>query len=420
MRLGDLLDVNELRELIKSRHIIRRDHPELPMAILNYSNSCLFDNFWPETVQHCRGLIINPRPDHEICADCDVLSRPFHKFFNLNHQNQPDYLESNLPKVEPTVTEKMDGWFGIQWKCGDKYGVASRGSFTSEGALFATHKLQKLVKYGAVEEFPKGYTPIYEIIFKAGKIVVDYSFEGLVLLGCVNNETGEELPYYKLREIWEKIAAYAKDNRPWIRLVHAHNLGMSPIQMIKSLEEEGQWEYDGEKKHFNDTYPSEKKSTKNMEGFVLSYPRPGTWPIKVKVKFEEYKRLHKLITGITPQQIWKTLHDPLAPWLENNIPDHFRSWAIKWRDELYQSFQKKLATVMKLVTSTGQDLDENGIGRDDRKMLMAGMMSKNPELAGIAMTLLTGNVYDAHQAIWRTIRPVGRESEVFHREGTGE
>lgn len=392
MRLGDLLDVNELRELIKSRHIIRRDHPELPMAILNYSNSCLFDNFWPETVQHCRGLIINPRPDHEICADCDVLSRPFHKFFSLNDQNQPDYLESNLPKVEPTVTEKMDGWFGIQWKCGDKYGVASRGSFTSEGALFATQKLQKLVKYGAVEEFPKGYTPIYEIIFKAGKIVVDYPFEGLVLLGCVNNETGEELPYEELQRIWAIIAGYSAD-RPWIRLVKAHRMSV------------------------DDCLTSPKT---NFEGFVLSYPRSGTWPIKVKVKLDDYKRLHKLITGVTPQQIWKALHDPLAPWLDNNVPDHFRSWAVKWRDELYQSFQKKLATVMHLITSTGQDLDENGIGRDDRKMLMARMMAENPELAGIAMTLLTGNVYDAHQAIWSTIRPIGRGSEVFYREGTGE
>lgn len=397
MRLGDLLDVNELRELIKSRHIVRRNHPDLPIAILNYTNECMFNDYWPEIVQQCRGLIINPKANHEICDDCQVIARPFHKFFNLNHNSQPDYHESNLPKVEPTVTEKMDGWFGIQWQCGDQYGVASRGSFDSIGAKFATQKLQKLVKYGAIEEFPKGYTPIYEIIAKDCKIVVDYPFEGLVLLGCVNNETGEELPYDELQSVWAKIAGYSADNRPWIRLVKSHRMSV------------------------DDCLISDKK---NFEGFVLTYPRPGTWPVKVKVKLDDYRRLHKLITGVTPQQIWKALHDPMAPWLDGQIPDHFREWAMKWRDELYSLYHAGFMQVVTLCqdpyiveisTATNPMTDPQW-----RKKVFEALTAKRPDYAMVAMNVLDGKIYQAHQAIWSSIRPVGRESDTFYREGQGE
>src|SRR5271165_2275003 len=282
MKLGKLLDVEMLRAFMKDGFILRRNHPTLPLAILNYSNSCMFQDFWPEVVQQCRGLVIGAVRDHDVCDDCDVIARPFHKFFNLNHSSEPLYHEGNLPAVVPTVTEKMDGWFGILWKLnyvvGNEavhYGVASRGSFDSPGANFATAKLGKLIKYGAIDEFPEGYSAVFEIIFKAGRIVVDYPYEGLVLLALVNNETGEEMPYDDLRNVWAKIAAYAADNRPWIRLVKAHDLGSKPIETatIMSTPVWGQ---------------AVPKEIKNQEGFVLTYPRPGTFPIKVKVKFEDY------------------------------------------------------------------------------------------------------------------------------------
>lgn len=433
MKLGDYLDVTELRALMASKHIRMQRHPKLPMAILNYTNECMFDDFWPETVQKCRGLIINPVFNHEPCPDCEILSRPFHKFFNLNHSSQPDYLEANLPTVVPTVTEKMDGWFGIMWKCPTdallceglpefEYGVASRGSFVSPGAEFATQKLQKLVKYGAVEEFPAGFTPVFEIIFKEGKVVVDYPFEGLVLLGLVNNETGEELPYDELRNVWGKIAAYSKDNRPWIRLVKAHNLGPKPFEMMNIYESQGSW--------LNGIKDEKHQGIKDMEGFVLSYPRPGTFPIKVKVKFEEYKRLHRLITGITPQQIWESLHDPMSPWLGNGIPDHFRKWALKWRDELYAGFHQGIMkaefaeqTIRKLIPaeiigniSNHQDKQ----ARENRKDVLEVLERTAPDYATIVLNNLDGRHYDAHQAIWNAIRPVGRESETFYRDGAGE
>src|SRR6266404_2779333 len=141
MRLGEYLDITELHKLIESGHIKMQRHPEYPLAILNYSNECMFDDYWPDVIQKCRGLIINAPTNHAPCEDCEIVSRPFHKFFNLNHNSQPDYIEGNLPESTPTVTEKVDGWFGIMWhykddEKEDHYGIASRGSFTSPGAKF--------------------------------------------------------------------------------------------------------------------------------------------------------------------------------------------------------------------------------------------------------------------------------------------
>jgi RNA ligase len=412
MTLGELLDVDELRDLIQRRYVAVTMHPTLPLAIINYTNQCMFDNFWPETVQLCRGLIINAVNEHDLRGECLVVARPFRKFFNLNHPDQADYAEANLPTtVTPTVTEKMDGWFGILWTMTDKdqvfhAGIASRGSFTSPGALFGTDKLRKFIKYGAIHEFPAGYSPIFEIIFKEGKIVVDYPFEGLVLLGLVNNETGEEMPYEELRNVWAKIASYAKDDRPWIRLVHAHDMSLSECVNYEHLVRPGV------------TRTSNTGSIKNQEGFVITYPRPGTYPIKVKVKFEEYKRLHKLITGVTPQQIWASVHDPMVPWLGGDVPDHFRKWAVKWRDELYERFHTTMIDVLALINSLPVPYvidDDHKLRKDWHEMLIA----RDPKLANIAMEFMYGKHYLAHQAIWKQVRPVGRE-EVFYREGQGE
>lgn len=399
MKLGQLLNVSNLLELMQQRYITMQRHPTLPMAILNYTNNAMFDGFWPPEVQHCRGLIINPVKDHNPCDDCEIISRPFHKFFNLNQTEETRESYLHTLGIEPTITEKMDGWFGIQWKCPDangvmQHGVASRGSFTSPGAVYATQKLQKLVKYGAVEEFPAGYSPIYEIICPDCKIVVDYPFEGLVLLGCVNNETGEDLDYEALQAVWAKIAGYSADNRPWIRLVKAHRMSIG------------------------DCLISDKK---NFEGFVASYARPGLWPAKVKIKLEDYRRLHRLITGVTPQQIWTSLYDPMAPWLGNGVPDHFRKWATGWRDAMYDAFDEKYRKALAIVNDSVFDLANADLtDKQDRKKVSELVKSLAGDLDSTVMYLLEKKAYDAHQSIWRQIRPIGRESETFYREGQGE
>jgi len=405
MYIGELLDMKQLREDMANRKISVNYHPTLPLAILNYTNECMFENYWSEAVKICRGLIVETLGadrNHEIIPEATVVARPFRKFFGLDHAGQEDSSFVNLPQVTPVVTEKVDGWLGILWEYHDKtgtphWGIASRGSFTSPGAQFGTEKLRKMIKYGAIHEFPKGYTPVFEIIFKAGRIVIRYPFEGLILLGCVNIETGEDLSYDVLRDVWAKIASYSA-GVPWIRLVHAHNMTLNECLADKRLD---------------------------REGYVLSFPRPGTYPIKVKVKLEEYKRLHKLITGVTAQQIWEEMANPTKQMLQEPVPAHYRDWVMAHQDRFNRTFASSLLNIMGVVEKTpraiyavnnNEDLKDHTV----RSEVIAALQASDPINAGLAMMIMEGKVTEVFHAIWTPIRPHGRETDTFYRDGQGE
>ena len=48
-------------------------------------------------------------------------------------------------------------------------------------------------------------TYLFEIIYKANRIVVNYNFEGLVLIGAYELHSGKELLYIELLEIADKL-----------------------------------------------------------------------------------------------------------------------------------------------------------------------------------------------------------------------
>lgn len=396
MLLEQLLNMEELEKDLNNRKILMRTHPSLPLAILNYSNECMFENYWSDAVQKCRGLIIEHKDFTKGLTGKEVvISRPFHKFFNLDYEGQPEYHRANLPNVEPTITEKMDGWFGILWQYNGQIGVASRGSFTSGGAVWATERVQKWIKYGANEEFPKGYTPIFEIISKEYRIVVDYPFEGLVLLGCVNNETGEELPYDELRNIWAKIASYAKDTtRPWLRLVKAHSMSLLECE-------------------------SDKKE--NFEGYVLTYPRLGTYPIKVKVKLEEYRELHRVITNITPKAIRRRMENPLADLLKPHLPSDFREWVHTEGEFLLTSLNSHLESTHLLLNNPDikEVISKNDLlSHEGKKHIFAELEFYDSTHARAAMQILEGRISMAYASLWEMVWNTGEN--IYYQEGEGE
>lgn len=374
----------------------------LPLWILNYTNKAMFDQNWCEEVRKCRGLIIHREID-EPWSESRIIARPVPKFFNL--QETPETCEKNLPPCIPEVSEKMDGQLGLLWRWEDPStglkhaGIATRGSFESEGAVFATQKLQKLIKYGAIDEFPQGWTPHFEIIAKHLRIVVDYPYEGIVLLLMVDNKTGEEAPRSVVEDVCHRIAAYSQDGRPWIRLVESHDLDFPDCL-------------------FRGAMPSADGSEKNREGFVLTYYRPYDSPLKVKVKFEEYRRLHRLLTGVTPQQLWFALSNPLFQWTEGELPAHFRQWSQAWRDKLYGQFQSKLFEVF-ICMASELFLNAQTIGR--RAMIEALQhLAGDPAVRSSVMSIYDGKGFQAHRTLWESIRPAGRQSETFHFEGKGE
>ena len=416
MRIEELLDIDNLNELIAEGYIQQRRHLSLPLRILNYSPKCMFDNKWPLEVCLCRGLIVD--------NENNVVSRPLMKFFNLGqvglvfNGGEPlsiavDSLflagAAHVHQSPLTITRKLDGWAGILWHYGEHWGVASRGSFDSPGALYATEKFQKFVKYTATECIPSDYTLFFEIISKVTKVVVPYDWEGLCLLTAIDNKTGEEMEYDQLLQLWKDLNQYAKD-KMWCRIVDRFDKSVEDCVADDDMRE---------------------------EGYVVAVNRKGLPPVRAKIKLAEYCRLHRILCGVTPQKIWAELADPMSPWLAHNttkdwttgklkhdmsVPKDFAEWVRKWHNSLTERFHDELLAAARAHSAfrgmmTNPNLDRKQEEHNKWESLKTLGFSK--ETIKIAVKLYHGKMAEAYSDLWASVRPHGRE-DVFYAEGKGE
>jgi len=158
VKLNSILNVEKLEALIDDGFISRKFHNEYPeLAICNYTPAAQYskDLVWGEELAWCRGLIYN-------VDTMEIVALPFKKFWNFSDERHPETMPENLPHDIPLVTDKLDGSLGIlfEWK-GQNF-VATRGSFHSEQATWATNWLRN--RYPRLQ-LPKGYTLLVEIIF---------------------------------------------------------------------------------------------------------------------------------------------------------------------------------------------------------------------------------------------------------------
>lgn len=284
--------IEQIEENIAKKYISKRKHPHSDMYILNYTNSCQFDQAWNKATIMCRGLIVN--------ENYDILYRPFPKFFNLdqwrslkNHvYNLFGVSYKNAFKEPVSITEKMDGSLGIIYLDEDQnFSICTRGSFASEQALVGTKLLRE--KYPHICPNPH-LTYLVEIIYPENKIVVDYKGESkLVLLACIDNQTGLDCDIY---------------GRPG-----QYNLyGKLPI--VPSFPVINDWKRLGEQKR------------KNFEGYVIRFASG----LRVKIKLDEYMVLHRILTCTTNKTVLESLASGRNPLVELGlrIPDEFCNWLI--------------------------------------------------------------------------------------------
>src|SRR6266852_4602188 len=130
MHISELLDERLLTEHLRNGLVSARRHSRCPLTIYNYTPQCTFANHWDSITEQCRGLIVDDAGR--------VIAKPFRKFFNLNTSFRPETHEANLPPEPPEVTDKLDGSLGILWQYDGEVGIATRGAFESEQAVWAT------------------------------------------------------------------------------------------------------------------------------------------------------------------------------------------------------------------------------------------------------------------------------------------
>jgi RNA ligase len=134
--------------------------------------------------RECRGLIFD--------RDGNIMSRPFHKFFNVNEreETQSHAIDMSQPHV---IMEKMDGSM-IRPILVDGYLRLATKMGVTEVAMQAESWLaaqDRRLKEWLRTMVDLGLTPLFEWVSPFNQIVLAYEAADLVYLGTRDNVTGE-------------------------------------------------------------------------------------------------------------------------------------------------------------------------------------------------------------------------------------
>jgi RNA ligase len=329
-------DLTILGDYISKGLVIGQMHPTLPLAIFNYSRECQYNGNWDDVTLNCRGLVLDIKGN--------VIAKPFPKFFNYEEHKPED-----IPNENFEVYEKMDGSLGIIFHYEGEWHIATRGSFTSEQAIKGKELLDKLSKTALIP----GYTYLVEIIYPENRIVVDYGDEEkLVVLGAYNNETGKEVEVGEMvNEGWEVVMKYKTWGEDW-----------------KTLK---------------------KEISKDNEGYVIRF----SGGMRMKIKGEEYVRLHRILTNFSTKDIWELLKngEPLEPFLDR-VPDEFDAWV----KEVVKDIQTQFDTIKNKIETEFRELID--------KKEFADKIADNPNRS-LLFKRLDSYSPQFDEMVWKLIKP---------------
>lgn len=372
MKLWNYLDVDKLEQHIAAKLVDCRYHKDFQnLMILSYGRRAVYENLWDDVTTRCRGLIVD-------FATGDIIARPFEKFFNIDTdgiaETQPFFLRLQGP---PIVDEKLDGSLGTLYSYQGAHAVASKGSFHSEHAEWATKWYREHVPD---PRWPEGYTPVVEMICESVQHhVVHYGWEGLVLTALIHKETGSEKNIYDL-EYWGR--------QNGIKTVRHFKIGMEDAVAAN--------------------WP-------NQEGFVLVWPRPGQTPLRVKVKTAEFLRLQKIMHSISPRHVFEYLRDTGSvpqEWLDT-MP-HVAEAVNKWQDKLRGEYRRIQCEAARIMTIALQECTTR------KECALYLNQAENKPYAAVCFALLDEKDY--RKPIWKMVatlvdgKPMVSDEEEIEQE----
>ena len=209
---------------------------------------------------------------------------------------------------------------------------------------------------------PTGHTVLFEIIYPENRIVVDYGeMENLVLRGAVHTATGGSL---------------APRQVGW------------PGPVVETF-----------------AYPTfgaalAAPPRDNREGLVVHALASGE---RVKLKYEEYLRLHRIVTGLTARTVWEAIvaGDTVAQICEP-LPDEFQPWARAVAERLAAEVDAAAAEVERAFAQILADLPDGHTRKD-----FALVAARHP-LRGLLFARLDGK--DFRPALWQQAKPEAGET----------
>lgn len=273
--------------------LYKQTHPTLPLTIWNYTEKVQYEMLWDDVTIMCRGLVTDDSGS--------IIARPFPKFFNYEEVIDKDVIPWDSDYVH--VQEKMDGSLGILFNYKEEWILATRGSFTSDQAIKGLEMLKS--KYD-LNKFVKDVTYLCEIIYPDNRIVVEYNEDKITFLGAT-------VPDMEFN--WAPAKAIFKASR-----INEEDIVPSSMDKLS----------DDLFKKYKDL------NQQNKEGFVIRFYPSG---YRVKIKFEDYIRLHKIMTNLSTRSVWETLSNggDISELLVD-VPDEFYDKIKNYADELKNQF----------------------------------------------------------------------------------
>lgn len=342
------MEIVDKDKLIELGYLKVTAHPNDELLLFNYTNKAQFDKAWNEYPQllQCRGLILD--------KEGNVVARPFSKFFNIEEY-------SILPPYNNfEITDKLDGSLIIvSWYKGEMI-VSTRGSFNSDQAIQAKEMLKK----SFINLNREGFTFLFELVGKKNQIVVNYEEDyKLVLLAIIDNRINEEV------------------NRITLEMVSVSN-GFEVVRKFDGITD------------FKQCREILKRD--NAEGFVVKFDNG----FRVKLKYAEYCRLHKLMTGISEKDILEMLMNKQdITTLLDRVPDEYYKWVKDTVDSITFTYN----TIESICKTAVQE----ALKYNTRKEQAEYILGTYPEYSAIAFKMLDKREYSA--IIYKNIKVDGNK-----------
>jgi RNA ligase len=321
------------------------------LVLYTYSDRCVYDSAWTPITMSARGLIVDP-------AERRIVATPFPKFFNVGERGE------KIPDLPFDTMEKLDGSLIVIFHHNGQWRTATRGALGSSQAAWARAFMDKSDTSG----LRPGTTYLAEATYSENRIVVRYTEDAMVMLAAYD-EAGIELPYRDVEAAgaslgWRTLRRYSFNSISDLML-HAEAL------------------------------------PRNEEGFVVRFENGH----RIKIKGNEYKRMHALISRVTPLALWEVMAagDDLEA-MRRDLPEEF------WDD--FDAIKKILgSTLDTLIEKTARIAGEmQGLSDKDVGLRLSSI---DPDVRGFVFpyrksggNLLTGR---NRQSVFRALRPDGNE-----------
>lgn len=390
--LADVLDPEELAREIADEKVTRRRHPTLPLSIYSYSRACQYEQYWTPVTTRTRGLIVEDTTGR-------VVAWCLPKFFNHGQHGKFDYAPP-LPDEPFEVYDKVDGSLGIVFHYEGGWHAASKGSFISGQAAWAS----RYVAEADTSALDPSVTYLAEIVYPENRIVVNYGDRRDLVLLAAFRADGTELPLREAASAWDGIGGVVR-TYDW-----SHTFGV-----LAALAEKNQ-HLDG----------ADATGT-DAEGWVIRFASG----VRTKTKLTGYVSLHYRLTSVGPRHLWRALAvqlypectdvqiaqavgvqtnevvgmrrtpgGPLAPLLAD-VPDEYDAWVRGVCDELKARAAELTATIEDGHRSLAHLVGDRGAyaraAKDFDGFVRAGMF-----------LLLDGRPIAMH--VWRAVKPEATEA----------